>query len=178
MADINDQEILGVVWENINHYAQSRIQWHAGSNRGSDYMNRGPLVWPSQFDFVSVAFSGDLEGKNILEKIRDEAQKCTAIRRVQTGRRYTGYGHPEWRSVYTGIAALHAGYRQSIPSVHMATTNYNVKIGEDANRQNLLLHIQAVKNELYNRMYHSSVVDLKVCHTSCHQNCHTSRNRR
>lgn len=178
MADLNDQDFVWLISTNINAFTKGQIQWHSGSNRGTNLMNTGPLVHISTFDVVPVAHSGDARAQHPLGKIVNEAYKCTAARRVVTGRNYTGWdSNNGYRDVAYGIAALHSGYRRHLTSYHDGTWKYGVGGMQDANYQGLVNHINNVKSELYSKI-HSGTVDLRVCHSSCHDNCHNSRTRR
>lgn len=180
MADLKRSDFHAAVDANINQYTKNQANWWKDNARSAAYMNNGPLVYLSHFNRGNSAATGDADASNVVDVIKAEAERCSSMRKVYTARYYSGSNYSNGdRSKVWGIAALNNNYRQSIYSLDTAGgwPTY-VSTNNNADWSNLSDLIQAVQDELYDRIHNSKVVDLSVCHTKCHGNCHTSRNRR
>lgn len=207
MADLSSSDFLNRVKTNINDYVIPMIQWSAENprppvqeqvllpkQRGREtktlsVMDTSALAPVSEFQFdPTPALTGDASVSRVVSRIVAEAVRCSAIRRVQTGRKYTGtgkwndssgYDKLEYRHTAIGIAALKSSWRWPLPSANTAAAAAaGLAVGQDLDRQKLDNYINQLRTELYNNIYNSPLVDLRVCHNSCHDNCHSSRTRR
>jgi hypothetical protein len=144
---------------------------------------------------VSEISNATITASEIVDVCRSFARNTTRIRKVQYGLYYTVYSNGQ--GTQTGVPSdnpvAHAGgaisgteaggeslahlsssYLVDIPSnISGAPSKDNVINSNNLNSffNNLRGAADANKNG-------SSVVDLRICHSSCHNNCHGSRGRR
>ena len=173
MSNLSRADFHAALNSNINQYAKDSARWWAGNVRGSSLMVSDDVVALSDFDRGTSATAGDADASNVVDVIKAEAVRCTAMRKVYTARYYSGSNYSNGdRKKEWGIAALNDNYRQDIYSLDTAGgyPTY-VSANNDADWSNLSDLIQSVKDELYDRMHNSDVIDLSSCHTKCHGNC-------
>lgn len=137
-----------------------------------------------------------IQASEIVNLLRSYASNTTKIRRAQMGLYYTQYYNGQYTNtgvpsdnpyahasgVITGVAI--GSHPTGIDYTHLIDS-YKLSISTSGPNQNEIIYAN-VLNNFYSNLRSaadagtngSSVVDLRICHSSCHNNCHGSRGRR
>lgn len=152
--------------------------------RTSDIVNLNP-------DWVTAS--------EIVSTLRTFAKNTSVIRRIQMGIYYTIYDRSTGvdSSIPSDNPTAHIGGRidgtsygahpNGIDYCHLTSSYIIDNSGVSSDRPsrdntisapNLNSYIQNLRNAANAGVNGSSIVDLRICHSSCHSNCHSSRGRR